>query len=246
MKIAYVLMQFPVASETFASNDVKYLKNKGHSVSVFCMRPKNSDQERFKNERGLQDIPVSNFSIITILRFVFFALRCPFKVYDLLKFAFAKSEINKSDIIKNMIAVMRSIDIFLNLKKLNPDIVHLFWGHYPSLVGYLVLKYAQKSKVTIFLGAHDLVSEYYPSVFVSNRSSAVFTHSHVNVSHIRRMNIHNSNLHVVYRGTPLPDGSLSITESNYNSNIYATVSRLIPEKNVDQVIYTFFEVLKIS
>jgi glycosyltransferase involved in cell wall biosynthesis len=244
MKVAYVLMQFPVASETFASNDVKYLKKQGHSISIYCMRPKNSDQEMFKTERGLQGIPISNLSISTIFKFIYFTLRKPFRVYDLLKFAFSKSIANKSEIKNNIVAVIRSVDIFLDLKKLEPDIVHLFWGHYPSLVGYLVLKYMEEPKVTIFLGAHDLVTEYPPSVFVSNRAEAVFTHSQVNVNHIRSMNIDNPNLHVVYRGTPLPTKTFSITEKNDNGDIYATISRLIPEKNVDQVIYTFFEILK--
>lgn len=244
MKIAYVLMQFPVASETFASNDVKYLNDNGHSVTVFCMRPKNTSQERFKSERGLQGIPVSNFSFVTLFKFICFTLLQPFKVFDLLKLAFSKQKMSWKGIIRNIIAVVRSIEIFLDLKKIQPDIVHLFWGHYPSLVGYLILKYVKEVKVSTFLGAHDLVSEYYPSTLVANQSSAVFTHSHVNVKHIRDMGIHNAELHVIYRGTPLPDKTSLISDIKCKGDTYATVSRLIPEKNIEQVIYAFFEIWK--
>ena len=33
-------------------------------------------------------------------------------------------------------------------KKEKPDVVHLFWGHYPSLVGFLVNKVLKNSKIS--------------------------------------------------------------------------------------------------
>ena len=57
-----------------------------------------------------------------------------------------------------MIALIpMSFYMFEKLKKEKPDIVHLFWGHYPSLVGYLVKKNMPDTKLSQFLGAYDLV-----------------------------------------------------------------------------------------
>ena len=40
MKVAYVTMQFPVPSETFACNDIKMLLEKGVDISVFTLKNK--------------------------------------------------------------------------------------------------------------------------------------------------------------------------------------------------------------
>ena len=38
--------------------------------------------------------------------------------------------------------------ILSQLKKEKPDVVHLFWGHYPSLVGFLVRRVLKNSKIS--------------------------------------------------------------------------------------------------
>ena len=40
MKISYITMQFPVPSETFASNDVKTLKSLGIDIDVYTLKNK--------------------------------------------------------------------------------------------------------------------------------------------------------------------------------------------------------------
>src|SRR4051812_17481142 len=58
MRIAYILMQFPAPSETFASLDVRTLKEFGHHVEVFTLRAPHPEFQKLMLERGLKGIPV--------------------------------------------------------------------------------------------------------------------------------------------------------------------------------------------
>ena len=40
--------------------------------------------------------------------------------------------------LKSVVFVPRSLDLLASVRARRPDVVHLFWGHYPAIVGYLV------------------------------------------------------------------------------------------------------------
>lgn len=44
MKVTYVLMQFPLSTQTFAMSDIAALRSLGHEVSVECLLPPNGKQ----------------------------------------------------------------------------------------------------------------------------------------------------------------------------------------------------------
>ena len=47
MKISYITMQFPVPSETFASNDVKTLKSLGIDIDVYTLKNKDKNYNKY-------------------------------------------------------------------------------------------------------------------------------------------------------------------------------------------------------
>src|SRR5688572_32651439 len=76
MRIAYVLPQFPVRSETFAVSDVNALARLGHSVTVFALRPRNGETARlFAQTRLEPSVRVAPASFRDILLFPSRALR---------------------------------------------------------------------------------------------------------------------------------------------------------------------------
>ena len=63
MKISYVTMA-PAPTETFASNDVKAVQNKGNTVNVYSLRLKQKNHYGMIKERNLVDIDINNLSFL--------------------------------------------------------------------------------------------------------------------------------------------------------------------------------------
>ena len=70
-------MQFPVPSETFLSLDVEALRNQGHEVSIYGLRPKHKRHSQLMLERGHEGLVVENFSFKTLVLSLWFCLRHP-------------------------------------------------------------------------------------------------------------------------------------------------------------------------
>lgn len=244
MKIAYVMMQFLVPSEAFSSLDVNTLRDMGHEVSCYGMRPKHRDYAALVNERGHRDMKINHLSFMNFIKAMIFALLNPSLVIKLLRWIIKKAHSNKRHIFKGISLIPSSLYIFNSIKKNPPDVLHLFWGHYPSIVGYLSLEYLPTVVTSVFLGAYDLNRTYGGSVSVANRADCVFTHSKENLPLLRKMNIKNINLNVVHRGT-LVDDLILPQEDKFSRNVvpvFLTASRLIQVKRVDRVLELFASV----
>lgn len=245
MKISYITMQFPVPSETFASLDVESLRQQGQVVSVYGMRPRHVQFESLMVERGHTGLSVTHFSFASILVFFAFLLRHPFMTFSLLVWVFSCCAKTPKHLLKSLVLLPSAISIFSSVLKEKPDVVHLFWGHYPSMVGYLVKKYMPNTVVSMFLGAHDLVSAYPGSVRLSEDADVVFTHSESNLSMMSEIGIDTNKVNVVVRGTKLdfPIESAANKFEELNDPVFLTAGRLIEEKGVDDVLRIFQGVL---
>lgn len=246
MKVSYITMQFPVPSETFASLDVESLRKQGQDVSVYGMRPKHVQFESLMAERGHAGLPVAHFSFASLLGFLAFLLRHPLMAFSLLRWIFSCCAKQPKHLFKSLVLFPSAISIFDSVFKKRPDVVHLFWGHYPSMVGYLVKKYMPNTVVSMFLGAHDLVSAYPGSVKLSKDADVIFTHSKSNLATMAGMCIDVSRVNVVVRGTKL-DFPYEWSHGKFealDSPVFLTAARLIEEKGVDDVLRVFSKVLE--
>jgi len=238
-------MQFPVPSETFASLDVEALRGQGHELSVYGMRPKHEYYEELMVERRHSNLSVFHFSFFSVWMVFLFLIRHPSIFLSLLGWLLKNCLMSPKHLLKSIILLPSALFIFASIYKNKPDIVHLFWGHYPSMVGYLVKKYMPSTVVTMFLGAHDLVSAYPGSISLSHNVDELFTHSKSNLPMIAKLGINKCKANVIVRGTKL-DFS---TESDINkfdklsSPIFLTAGRLIKEKGVDVVLQIFKSLL---
>src|SRR5690606_566776 len=136
---------------------------------------------------------------------------------------------------------------YSDLKKYKPDVVHLFWGHYPAMVGVLVHKFFSESLVSMFLGAHDLEENYAGSVDLANRVKLVFTHANSNLKALVQMGIDTDSVHVVHRGTKISVVNTGLERFNkmLDKPSFVTAARLIDEKGVDDVLRIFSSILDI-
>ncbi|MFO8055188.1 MAG: glycosyltransferase family 4 protein, partial [Bacteroidales bacterium] len=125
--------------------------------------------------------------------------------------------------------------IIKQLQKVKPQVVHLFWGHFPSMVGYLARLKLPETKVSMFLGAYDIEMKLGISAKMAYKADLVVTHSAANLPLLEEMGI--SGAKVIHRGINTekfkklqPDHRLS------GHPKIVTASRLIKGKGIKEAI----------
>lgn len=184
MRVWYITMTFPAPSETFACNDVRTLRRAGVCVSVHALRCAHKASERLLRERSLDGLDLTHSSRSAIFRGLGVGLRRPKLLVGLLRWILSHSWKKPRHLMASLMLVPRSLDLFAGLEYERPDVVHIYWGHYPSLVGYLVLEHLPDVKVSVSLGAYDLEKRYGGSGEVGRRAHFVRTLAQVNVERI--------------------------------------------------------------
>ena len=125
------------------------------------------------------------------------------------------------------------------LQRTKPDVVHLFWGHYPSLVGYLVRTTLPGTVLSLFLGAYDLTRRFGGTPWVARSADLVSTHAECNMAAIEKMGVARERIHLAYRGIDL--ATFNGTAPKIARRI-ATVGRLETGKGMDDVLRAFREI----
>jgi glycosyltransferase involved in cell wall biosynthesis len=246
LKVAYVTMHFPAPSEPFAATDVRVLHSLGVEVDVFSlMRPHRRHNELIQ-ERGLLGIGIRPMTFGRIARGMWLALARAPSTALWLGGIIARTWRRPAHLIKSLALVPGAVTIVADLERGTYDVVHLFWGHYPAMVGRLVMQRRDRPLVSMFLGAYDLQTRYGPSRDLARRASLVFTHAAVNVDDIVAQGVSRERIRVVYRGVPpalIERGRAAPSEGRDPAGI-VTASRFIPSKRVEDVIAVFAEVAK--
>lgn len=244
MKVFYITMQFPAPSETFAATDVRALRRVGADVSVHSLRSAHDDTNRLMRERKTTGVSVSHNNFFNTIIGLLECLRHPKVTAGLVSWLVKTLYRQRSKLWTSIVLVPRVMQLFAQIERERPDVVHLFWGHYPAMVGYLVKEHLPQTVLSVFLGAYDLVQRYGGSAPVARAADAVWTHAQINVQDIEALGVSPERLQVVYRGTDL-SAVKSLEKSPYKSpRRIVSASRLIPAKGVDNVIYTFEKIVK--
>ena len=134
MKVSIITMQFPSPSETFASNDIRIMKSLGVDINVYSMKPKPKDHIKLVKDRSLSSISIDHNSMLkNFIGFCLFFLH-PILLLKLLKYILFTNNRTLLNYLKLLLLLPSTFYIFNKIKKNPPNVVHLFWGHYPSLV----------------------------------------------------------------------------------------------------------------
>jgi hypothetical protein len=76
-------MQFPVPSETFASNDVKTLKSLGIDIDVYTLKNKDKNYNNLIESRGLEKIKIISGDLSKNILGVSFVFKNIFSFFSL-------------------------------------------------------------------------------------------------------------------------------------------------------------------
>jgi colanic acid/amylovoran biosynthesis glycosyltransferase len=200
MRICYVLTRFPAPRETFAVTDVKALLRAGHSVSVRALRFRHPRFHELWREHGLGELDVTHASWTGFLRGLARGASDPGLLLESLRFAILPHWRRPVHVLKSLAAIPRVLELVEELQRERPDVVHLFWGHYPAMLGYLAKRELPGVVVTMFLGAYDLIEQYRGSAIAAVAVDALFTHAAVNIDAITEIGARPEDIFVIHRG----------------------------------------------
>jgi len=240
LKISYIFTRFPAPSETFACNDVRALKRLGVDVSVYTQRAALPDSERMIVERGLADLPITNCGARETIAGFAKALSHPLLLARMLWWITRRDFIRFTHWMKCIALVPASFFITGRLERERPDVIHLFWGHYQSLVGFLARERLPRSKLSMFLGAYDLEMRLGISVDTALEADYLFTHAEANLIQFEAMGVDPGRVRVAHRGVDAglidsidPDPAVG----NGHFPVLACVARLVERKGIQDAIH---------
>lgn len=240
MKVSYVTMQFPLPSETFAARDIRAIEQKVSEVEVYSMRTAHPEEERLSDEQRVGHIRRTSMTGQTLLKGCYYAITQPFLLIGLVSWLISHEAKHPKEMIKCFSLIPSAFYIAEKIMGRSSDIVHLFWGHYPTLVGYILAQRDKPPVISVFLGAYDLQRKLGISRWMVKHGDCVFTHSEANLEPLKNFSQEEKEVTVAYRGIDLNQFS-SVPDDKLAVEPMRTVSagRLIPEKGMDDVIRAF-------
>ena len=232
LKIAYILPQFPVSTQTFAVSDIAAVLALGNDVTVHVIKP--LDDEAKAGLMGI-DLPdgldvdrpqdLWRTALISLRRLLLsgrLAGRCVSMGFR-----------SPKELAIALACVPRAIEISESVRF--SDVVHAFWGRHPSLI-LEALRLGGASPVrSIFVGAYDLVRADFLVDIGLSCAHLVFTHAEANRPFFTARGI--TNLKVIHRGIPLD--RIPRSDAPRDPDLLITASALTSEKNVEGVIRAF-------
>jgi colanic acid/amylovoran biosynthesis glycosyltransferase len=238
LKVAYVTMSFPVPSETFATNDVRTLAARGVDMTVHSLRPRNEAATALVEERQLSGVGLShNDGLGSVLRGLAVAASRPAAALDLLVRVIGRCATRPEQLFKSLALYPRALEVFGEILRQRPDVVHAYWSHYPSMVLYLVQRAMPAVVTSISFVAYDIVLGYRLSATVARRADLVRTLANVTVAQVEdRFGIQASRIEVIPDGVDL---DLLPPPDERRPHHIVTAGRLIEKKGMQHVLRAF-------
>ena len=250
MKVWVVTMNFPIPGETFAVGDVRTLKDAQVDVSVHALRFAHPDAPRLTAQH-LADVPITRSSKRAILRGLLEMFKRPALTLHFLAWLTTQMLGNPrrnlkyrlKQLAKSFALVPRSLQLFGKLEQERPDVVHLFWGHYPAMFAHLVQKRYPEIVSSVFLGAYDLEAAYGGSASVARHADILWTHARANVADIQQLGVQDARIRVAYRGAKLQRFEGIDWQRKVKRRI-VSAGRLGAFKKMDDVLRVFQQTLQ--
>lgn len=234
LKIAYLIQQFPVPTETFAVSDIAALLEQGHDVTVFTMkRPPRRERALLRRCAVPANLPINRPSFLGALLWPVLLWRHWRAAFHLVGRILASARSSPKVSAQALLCVPRLVEIADRLDRNNAEVAHAFWSRHVGLV-LPVLK-AEEAPIlrSAFLGAYDLVADDFLVDMTMDAAEIVFSHSEANRPHLDRKASPAAVRLIVPRGIPLFPIEDEIERDHFRC---ATASALVASKNVEAVI----------
>jgi colanic acid/amylovoran biosynthesis glycosyltransferase len=243
VKVAYVTMQFPQPSETFASNEVRLLSRRGIEITVYGLRREHPRAEELVRERGLGEIPTTHNGLRESAWGALAALARPWLLLRATAWVLWSTRRKPRDAVLSLMLLPRSFGVLAAIEQARPDVVHMYWGHFPTIVGYLVQRRLPATVTSVSIVAYDLEREYGGAIRVARNANVIRTHAEVNVPRIAGfVGVAPDRVEVIYNGVDIAWVEQIRRRHRKVRHRVVTVGRLSERKGMSDVIKAFAHV----
>lgn len=233
-------MRYPVKSETFATNDIAALSALNLDLCVLALRG-SANQSELLHQRSVAHVPLVSAKTLVQLGWRQL-LKTPKSWLAAAAWTVRLNLARPIALLKSVWLYPASVGAAAWATSSECDIVHLRWGHYPSLVGALLKRWNSPVKVTLSLSAYDLEADLPITRHLAPLADAVRTLGAVNVPDITKLfGIPEADVSIIYDG--VPESALGQENPEKEPGLIVTASRLIPSKRVDDVIRAVAQVI---
>jgi len=240
LDVAIVTTQYPAASETFVTARLKTLHALGHRLHIYTMRPRHKDHQKLLDERELHALVADQNSVGASLRGVLQALARPVLLFDTLRWLWRRTSDRPEHLRFSLLILPRSFDILAKLEQEPPAVLHLEWGHFPSVTAHLVQQRLPEVIVSTSLIAYDLTTEYGGTIDVTRAADVIRTQAAINVPQIAGFTgVGPERIAVIYDGVDMARIDDLNAASQKVPGRVVCAARLVPDKGVDDAIRVF-------
>jgi colanic acid/amylovoran biosynthesis glycosyltransferase len=191
-------------------------------------------------ERGVAHTDISNNGIRPTLHGLLAAIARPVLLLRSLHWIFRSNRSDARDLLASLLLLPRAFDILADLERRPPNVVHMYWGHYPALVGYLVQHRLPRVATSISIVAYDLNWEYGGAIEVVRRADVIRTHARANAAHIVRFTgVAADRINVIYNGVDVAWLKSIAARHHKVRHRLVVAGSLNPKKGIDDAITAF-------
>jgi glycosyltransferase involved in cell wall biosynthesis len=237
LRIAYLIQQFPVPTETFAVSDIAALVAQGHEVSVYTLKPPRKGEEALATKCGIPaQLPIFRPSWASARSWPGLIWRRRKQAAWLTRQILANGRSAPLLCLQTLLCIPRLVEIADQLSRDGSDVVHAFWSRHVALVLPLLKVAGAPCLRSTFVGAYDLVADDFIVDMTARAAEILFSHAEVNRPFLERKAGAGTSVEIVHRGIPLME---AVAGTNRDPCRVMTASALVRPKNVDAVIRSF-------
>ena len=234
MDVMLLTIVFPWPSEAFAGVEVRALRGCGATLRVRALRSAHAQSVELLNDWRLEDLDLTTWSVNSVVRGSGFFVRHPWMALRTLAWLVRHGWSRPALLARCLLLTPRMFDIFAECLARPPQVLCLFWGHYPSVLAYMARTWLPKVHVAMSLNAYDLIYAFPPSVSAAGGADSLWTIARANLPAISALGIDTSRVHVNLHGIDL--GQVPASCNTKDANQLVTIARLEENKGVDDVI----------
>jgi glycosyltransferase involved in cell wall biosynthesis len=231
-------MQMPAPSEVFLSVEIRGLMAYGAEIQVYSLRAPHTNHIELVAAQHLEGVEIKffpTFSLNAVSAMMYCSRLYPTILFDLLFKILLTCWFRPILLFKSLSLIPKSFVITREVMHGNFDAVHFAWGHYPSIIAYLVKKLIPKLPVTMSLGAYDLHTKHPMTAKAANIVNCILTQSMANAEQINTWPSPKTRVEVIYRGVEFDSAQL-YSPPNHVPGLIVTAGRLIPDKGHQYLI----------
>lgn len=240
MRLLFVFSTYP--AETFAIVEVEALRSQGFDVVPLSLRGgrrwlRQPHATRDRDHDRVKVVPLT--APATWFALIRFLLRHPLVAAREFVCVVRENASHPGHLARSLFVWLKAPAVADLVRNGGIDAVHIFWGHYPSLIIPFVKRAAPSVPVTAFLGAYSLRKRIPSGPRVLADADAITTHFDDHVADIRSGWLRRPlPVALIYRGLDLTPLTTVRRESPDRARI-VIVSRLVPEKTVEDGLRAF-------